>query len=64
MVAINSIGSNSGIIVGLSVLFYFTKSLDPKLAYIIVAIIPIIFSFFALVAVKEPQSLIKSEELS
>ena len=62
MVAINVIGNNSGTVVGLSLLFYFTKNLDPKWAYFIVAVIPIIFSFSVFLSVKEPQNLLKSEE--
>ena len=54
MVAISVMGTNMGAVFALSVIFYFTKNLDPKTAFLIVAIFPMSFSFFGLICIKEP----------
>ena len=54
MVAIIVMGTNLGCVIALSVIFYFTKDLDPKYAFLIIAIFPITFSFFGLICIKEP----------
>jgi hypothetical protein len=57
MVAIIVMGTNLGCVIALSVIFYFTKDLDPKYAFLIIAIFPITFSFFGLICIKEPLDL-------
>ena len=54
MVAMSVMGTNMGAVVALSVVFYFTKNLDPKYAFLIIGIFPIAFSFFGLICIKEP----------
>jgi len=57
MVALSVMSTNMACVIALSVVFYYTKNLDPKYAFLVIAIFPVTFSFFGLICIKEPQDL-------
>ena len=52
--AVFRMGYNAGVVFTLGVVFAYTKNLDPKIAWSIVGLSTITFSFVSLIMVKEP----------